>query len=995
MARDVVRNLLFLTSRFRICAWRSWISSRLGPIGLAIYEDSSHFIFKTTRFTLKIAKNTGECDMLRIDGACENFISSTTDLKKFILITPLPGPLTTVSLVSTSSTSGTLVFDYGASSGSVQIRVNCTVYARHIAFELGEAVPGQVQHVYLANVQINGQDSNLQTGTVISDVYRISEFALSLPTQITVRQAPDSLDYSLLASWDRSLGLSGLSVAFFACSDADWLTTAGEVEKTHNLPHPLIEGAWVKTHPDRLTSYLFVDLKPGDPSGNPAGNEDFILECAQKGGFKYILVRVNAWADTLGNYYLKETYCKGNLARIVDRIHHTPIDPAHPDGPKMKFGLHVLTGVISAGSDTQFKRDPYFCEGELGPSVSVDCEDESNPTWPFDCEDESDPTWPFDCEDESYPIVHFEGCKYFPNISLDAGKALLANIAENFARRVYCPSNADMVFLDTVAGFSLFNDRTRLDPLPPWYTYSFVVNTYWEQLNRVWHSTRVLALTELNALLHSAACSQNYEWHALARATSQDYAVIGVEAYMDHIKLGHRDKITNAHLVQDLGWIGLSAKTGQKTENSYTSTTTDQLEYQLNRSLGYKLPIGLETTEDQLQINGSTDNILARIKLYEEARLSGAIPAGWVNRLIGIDEVTLGYLRDYGEFYGLRKIDHQLSRTPTGYSLKRRLFYQHLVTGSEDEWEFFNPFPEQPFQIKIQALPGLAPNYGPKQLTLINGDFHLDDLRNRSSEIEIIRFDLDDLEQTLTLEIQNNPGGTHMRWVELWQGVSEDLRDYKYLSLDIQGANRGEYVSIMLQDSAGAYRQYQFKVDSSTMQHKNLFLPATDELFTIPQPDSYDRKSAEILKNSFRPFQYGDVTRVTIWIKNIPPPASTAEILTFRFKSVMALKQDYTPLVDPSIGLNGSLPIKFAVPLHPELLPGIHNKWEYLVYHGGKKYTVYDGNNSNECELEPVFIGPAVPPKIRGNNLNHVHFKNSGSAKALVTIIVEDRPILS
>lgn len=963
MIRGVFQNRFSLFSRIPVCTLQNWICSRLIRSSPVICEDCSHIFLRTDHFTLRIARNTGQCDQLLIDGAPlmdgepRNFVSAPGELKKFIWASPWAGRLAAVSFEPASRTSGTLVFTYGAAPDSTQIRVDCTTYSRYIAFKLSGTLPDQIEDVYIANVQLNGQDSNLQTGAVIADRYRVSEFALTLPTRITATgQAPD---FSLFASGNRSLGLCELAVAFFACSDEEWLTTASEIETSHNLPHPLIEGAWAKTHPDSLSSYLFVDLKPGDPGDNPPGNEDFILDCAQKGGFKYILVRVSSWADTLGNYQLKEVYRDGELARIVDRIHDTPVDPAHPDpdSPKMKFGLHVLTGVISKGSDPQFNRDPYYSE------------------------------------DGTSSIVQFEGSKYFPDISLDDGKALLTDMAENFARRVYCLANADMVFLDTVAGFSLFNDRNRL---PPWYTYSLVVNTYWEQLNRVWRSSRGLALTGLNALIHSAAGSQNYEWHALARVTSQDYAVIGVEAYMDNIKLRRRDEIANAHLVQDLGWIGLIAKTGQSTEASFTSTTTDQLEFQLNRSIGYGLPIGLETSEEQLRANGSTQAILTRIKLYEKARLSAAIPTAWRDRLCGTDTETLRYLRDYAEPYGLRKVDHQLLSTSTGYSLKRRLFYQHLVTGTEDDWEIFNPFHEQPLYLNIRALPGLATGAAPRQLIRIDGDFHQDDHNNRSPDINISRFDRDQLSQTLTLELQNNnPTNPGMRWVELWQDVSEDLRDYKYLSLDVQGANRGEYIAIMLQDSKGA-RQYQFRVDSSTMQHKQFFLPATNELFSINQPAGGDIKSGEILKNSLRPFRYDDVTRVTIWIKNISPPVSTAgEVLTFQFKPVMALKQDFSPLVNPSISLNGGLPIKFDLPLHPELLPGTPDKWEYLVYHGGKKYTTYDGNNANECELEPVFIGPAVPPKIRGNNLNHVHFKNSGSAKALVTIIVEDSPILS
>ena len=69
------------------------------------------------------------------------------------------------------------------------------------------------------------------------------------------------------------------------------------------------------------------------------------------------------------------------------------------------------------------------------------------------------------------------------------------------------------------------------------------------------------------------------------------------------------------------------AKTCRTTdEDSFASTTLDEIEYQMNRALAHGLPIGLETHVADLQANGLTGAILDLIAKYEELRLSNYFP---------------------------------------------------------------------------------------------------------------------------------------------------------------------------------------------------------------------------------------------------------------------------------------------------------------------------------------------------------------------------------
>ena len=55
-------------------------------------------------------------------------------------------------------------------------------------------------------------------------------------------------------------GLIGSKIALFGCKTANTLQTIGEIEVAEGLPHPMIDGVWVKQSPVINSSYLIMDF---------------------------------------------------------------------------------------------------------------------------------------------------------------------------------------------------------------------------------------------------------------------------------------------------------------------------------------------------------------------------------------------------------------------------------------------------------------------------------------------------------------------------------------------------------------------------------------------------------------------------------------------------------------------------------------------------------------------------------------------------------------
>jgi hypothetical protein len=142
----------------------------------------------------------------------------------------------------------------------------------------------------------------------------------------------------------REFGIEGAKVAIIGVPTgqpdpaAKLLDAIETVELDQGLPHPMLNGVWIKRSPERFASYLMV-------GGVGQRNVDQIVDFA-KGGFGCIEL---FWSRSTPGYEPDLALFPDGLAgmkRVADKVH----------AAGLQLGLHVMQGMVGWGS----KNDPYL-----------------------------------------------------------------------------------------------------------------------------------------------------------------------------------------------------------------------------------------------------------------------------------------------------------------------------------------------------------------------------------------------------------------------------------------------------------------------------------------------------------------------------------------------------------------------------------------------------------------------------------------------------------
>jgi hypothetical protein len=102
-------------------------------------------------------------------------------------------------------------------------------------------------------------------------------------------------------------------IALFGCPVENTLETIGEIEVAEGLPHPIIDGQWVKTAPGAAASYLIMDFKEDDV--------EKAIELTKKAGLRY-LYHYGKTFESWGHFGLdKEEFPNGyaGLKKCVEK----------------------------------------------------------------------------------------------------------------------------------------------------------------------------------------------------------------------------------------------------------------------------------------------------------------------------------------------------------------------------------------------------------------------------------------------------------------------------------------------------------------------------------------------------------------------------------------------------------------------------------------------------------------------------------------------------
>ncbi|MBL7727644.1 MAG: hypothetical protein JNM68_08165, partial [Dinghuibacter sp.] len=125
-------------------------------------------------------------------------------------------------------------------------------------------------------------------------------------------------------------GLIGSKIALYGVPTPATLDRIGEIEIAEGLPHPQIDGEWVKKSKIINSSYLIMDFS--EETINEA------LDITQRAGFNYLYHGdpFEAW----GHYPLRKKYFPNGLAGLKNCV-------LQANGKNISIGTHTLTNFIN------------------------------------------------------------------------------------------------------------------------------------------------------------------------------------------------------------------------------------------------------------------------------------------------------------------------------------------------------------------------------------------------------------------------------------------------------------------------------------------------------------------------------------------------------------------------------------------------------------------------------------------------------------------------
>lgn len=825
--------------------------------------------------------------------------------------------------------------------------------------------------------------------------YLISQIPLDADSHVhSTPMSNDASMYAMLTAGFAAVKLEGVKTALVVCHKNQWLNRMQALAEKYNLPHPTIQGIWDKKHPDVKGSYFFVDID--------LQNRNDVIQYAKLGRFRHVMPYVSTWAENIGSYCINQSHYDGKLDKLKDVA-----EAVRAKG--MKFGLHVMAFMVGK-TDPIIKKDwvkklaknpetlllsqnigekefvlpvnnpfefqKFITAGEkyllLGTEILLLESIQNDPPGLVVMSEMVDGEQIRKSPVGTTPMKHSAGAviyhlpEFFDAFLADPNTDLPDYIAQNFAN-VYKHIGADFAYLDGAEG-----TRVLLPPNMPWAD-----GWYWHASAQVANKYRA-ALGETDALLQSSAVHENvgYSWFAYSRGNSGDYAANAVEAWMDHYRIGrYRNKVyAHAAFPQELGWIALLSRVdGKRARNaSFSTTTPDEIEYQMNRALGFDLPISLESTAEEILKNKLADEIFAMIGKYERLRLYFQITDELKQKLQGANPPLVpqeGFLK---EQY------HLVRFWPTGQCTFRRQIYLERVMSFGQEWSFNNPFHAQSLKMKITALPG-------HQAFAESGNELIFDVMDEETfgqigrgagiapkkpdEIDNVR--IKDARVIVEDIVANSLAST--KWCSFRKEFDShvDLSKHKGIELTADGDSKGEVVCLQLFDDQGMQRLFQFAVDFSGVRQIAFELPTAAAFYDYQPPIS--------IGGLFRYFNWSCVKGVEIHIKNILCPIS------IKISSVKALKQDCSKLKNPEIELSGKK-ITFPAVLNPRDEALKAEPWDYLVSNG-KLFSRYNGNHQRYSTGVGIpILSPS--PKLKSGS-NTLVYRHEGSNKALVRIILE------
>ena len=777
---------------------------------------------------------------------------------------------------------------------------------------------------------------------------------------------------ALVGAAEKRVRLEGAKIAVTGCPTQNLLDIIEQVEIENGLPHPMLGGVWARRAPDMIKSYLYVGLSEAIA--------DEMIDYAKAGGFGYIVIHTNDWHGCQGSYPVnRRNFPSGRagLKAVSDKIH----------AAGLKFGMHNLDMVVAKNDalvhpvpERGFMMYPgrrRDLAANIGPADSF-IPTTISPRGLMKKGDKSryhgrdlrigDEIIVY-AELQTTEPFGFKGCRRGARGTVAAAH-LAGSVIDNFAEFInyYLPDVKGPLY-DRVAR----NQAKALDDYGFDYIYSDGVgenlNNWPEEEGPKWYIKNLAAFklyhyTKREVMMGHGPVS-NFSWHIHTRGNTVDSVRLGIIDYFDRLSVASSASCANALVPFEFGWFGYYTHSEQG-----EASRPREMEYAWCKALAYGAAMSLETYKDALDGNGRTPEIFARIKQWEELKLSGYFP----------DRIRERLKAPGDEFALEQKSENEWCVRPVKYGPDR---YVGKVDGQENVWSFRNTHPTQPLRVFIQPKPQLA-EYGDRDnvVLLEPGPLKLNTVGagpmgepRQSPGFEYALRPADEAPPSggkSFVVSAINKGTREAGWgcAEVILDKTLDLTQHRALGTWVKGDGSGAYLHFTVESGRWTVRDFYVRLDFAGWKYVRMPEPAQAEVYDFHFPYSNYW--------SIRIIDYSNISRVYVFITNLAPGAKASAL----FGRLEALKEDPRSIDQPGLTVNGE-PITFPVTLGPD--------W-YLEYEGSGRARVFDPNGFTKVEVEPQGAAPTI--RSGENEVTFFCARGQGRGEAAkVTVITRGEPL--
>lgn len=401
----------------------------------------------------------------------------------------------------------------------------------------------------------------------------------------------------------------GSKIAIFGCPTDEVLAIIGRLELEEGLPHPTINGEWIKTYPERSKAYFITSFD----------EENFgeLLEYVKKAGMTSIYHShpFENWGkfDLLpdlfpnGNKGMKKLVEKAKDEGIRVGAHTlstfiTPNDPfitpvPHKDLAKTGYG-ELTSDLDLEATEIPISSRRYFEDEQFNWMHTVKIGDE---LIRYRAVNDKEPYKLLDCERGAFGTTisqHKKGVQvgklldhpykvFFPNLELQ--KEMARNLT-NFLNE----TGVSQIDFDGHEGALATGQGT------------YGMDDF---------ALKVFEGTDFN-LVNGSSRTTHFYWHINHYINWGEPWYGGFRESQSEHRFSTQPFLEANYLPNMLGWFSLTPE-----------TTIEDIEWMLAKGAGYNAGFALSAKYEALKGNPNTDKILETIRDWEHARLSGIFTA--------------------------------------------------------------------------------------------------------------------------------------------------------------------------------------------------------------------------------------------------------------------------------------------------------------------------------------------------------------------------------